>query len=294
MATPSSTGSAAPIRHSVDFSTAAGELGFEIVPIMSVWATPSGMVTADAIQTLLTTLKSGLIAAGTIDGVLLGLHGAMVTEIDDDGDALILETVRDAVGSVMPVVATLDLHANISQRMVNAATALIGYDTYPHVDMAERAIEAAELIVRIARGDIRPVMELVKPPMAPTSQNMPTNREPMRSLIARAHDMEALPDVLNVTIAGGFPPSDSADTGASIVVTTDGDRKSRRSDWLPSWRLRCGTRESSFSVASRVSRMPRESSATGRNRSKNRWFWSISATTHGAAPQVIAPSCCVF
>jgi microcystin degradation protein MlrC len=67
-------------------------------------------------------------------------------------------------------------------------------------------------------------MALVKPPMAPTSQNMPTNRDPMRALIARAHELELLPGVLNVAVAGGFPPSDSADTGAGILVTTDNDR----------------------------------------------------------------------
>jgi len=206
------------------FIDASEVAGFELIPVVSVWATPSGMVTGEAIRQLLVELGEGLVAAGRIDGVLLGIHGAMVTEVDDDGDALILESVRQAVGSTIPVVATLDLHANISQRMVDAATALIGYDTYPHVDMAERAREAADLTVRIIRGEVRPVTVLVKPPMAPTSQNMPTDRDPMRTLIARAHEMEAMPGVLNVTLAGGFPPSDSADTGAGVLVTTDGDK----------------------------------------------------------------------
>src|SRR5262249_32840790 len=110
--------------------------GFELIPIVSVWATPSGIVTAEAIRPLVGNLCDGLRGAqrtGPLDGVLLGLHGAMVTEIEDDGDALILESVRDVVGRDCPVVATLDLHANISHRMVEAATALIGYDTYPHV-----------------------------------------------------------------------------------------------------------------------------------------------------------------
>jgi len=205
------------------FIDAAEARAFELIPIMSVWATPSGMVTSETIMSLLARLTQGIRAAGPLDGVLLGLHGAMVTEIDDDGDALILETVRKIVGVEVPVVATLDLHANISHRVVDAATVLIGYDTYPHVDMAERALEAANLLDRVIRGEVRPVSELVKPPMAPTSQNMPTDREPMRSLVDRAHDLERLPGVLNVTVAGGFPPSDSADTGASVLVTTNDD-----------------------------------------------------------------------
>ena len=77
-----------------------------------------------------------------LDGVLLALHGAMVTEIDDDGDGYILQIVREIVGPDVPVVATLDLHANISPRMVELADVLIGYDTYPHIDMAERGEEA--------------------------------------------------------------------------------------------------------------------------------------------------------
>ena len=86
------------------------------------------------------------IDAGPVDGVLLALHGAMVTERDRDGDALLLEAARRVVGTEMPIVSTLDLHANISQRMVDAADVLIGYDTYPHVDMAERAIEACSVL----------------------------------------------------------------------------------------------------------------------------------------------------
>lgn len=202
---------------------AAGRFRFQLLPIVSVWATPSGVVTATAIRALIESLSEGLGSFAPVDGVLLALHGAMVTEIDDDGDALILDAVREIVGPDVPVVATLDLHANISPRMVKTATALIGYDTYPHVDMAERAEEAAALILRIIDGEVRPTTALVKPPMLPTSQNMVTDRDPMRSLLARAHEMERDQRVLNVTIAGGFPPADVVDAGLSVLVTTDDD-----------------------------------------------------------------------
>lgn len=198
----------------------------DLMPVISVWATPSGMVTMTAIEFLRDNLISGLkhmLVHGGLGGVLLALHGSMVTELDDDGDALILEAVRQVIGKEVPVVSTLDLHANISRRMVDAADLLIGYDTYPHVDMAERAEEACELLARLIRNEVNPTPCLVKPPMLPTSQNMPTDREPMRSLIARAHAMERDPRVLNVTVAGGFPPSDGPDTGFSVLLTTDDD-----------------------------------------------------------------------
>jgi microcystin degradation protein MlrC len=205
------------------FIAAAEESDFELIPILSVWATPSGIVTADAISALVAELQAGLRAAGKIDAVLLGLHGAMVTEIDDDGDGYILAAVREVVGWELPVVATLDLHANITVEMLAAATMLIGYDTYPHVDMAERAQEAASLIVRLIAGEVDPTISLVQPPMLPTSQRMMTGSDPMRSIIALAHEMERLPRVVNVTVACGFPPADVENAGVSILVTTHND-----------------------------------------------------------------------
>jgi microcystin degradation protein MlrC len=112
--------------------------------------------------------------------------------------------------------------------MVDMANILLGYDTYPHIDQRERAREAAELLVRLIRREIRPASALTKPPMMPTSQNMPTHQEPMRSIIAHAHDIEARRGVLNATVAGGFPPANTPDTGLSALVTTDGDPQAAR------------------------------------------------------------------
>ena len=153
-------------------------------------------MTAEAIEHLTGLLSDGLRRAmeeGPLDGILLALHGAMVTEIDDDGDGYVLQTVREIVGPDVPVVATLDLHANISPRMVELADVLIGYDTYPHIDMAERAEEASAVLSRLMRGEIRPTPALRKPPMLPTSQRMTTERMPMRALMERAHVMEEDP-----------------------------------------------------------------------------------------------------
>ncbi|MBA3451231.1 MAG: M81 family metallopeptidase, partial [Chloroflexia bacterium] len=208
------------------FLTGATAQGFDLVPLLAVWATPSGMVTREAIVHLAGLLADGLRQAqaqGPLDGVLLALHGAMVTEIDDDGEAHLLQVARDVIGPDVPVVATLDLHANISTRMVELADVLIGYDTYPHVDMAERAEEATAVLARLMRGEIHPTAALRKPPMLPTSQRMTTGRMPMRALIEQAHRMEEDPRVINVTVAGGFPPADIEDAGFGIVVTTDND-----------------------------------------------------------------------
>src|SRR5918995_165729 len=102
------------------FITGAAAQGFDLIPLLAVWATPSRLVTAEAIEHLTRLLGDGLRRAmeeGPLDGILLALHGAMVTEIDDDGDGYVLQNVREIVGPDVPVVATLDLHANISPRM---------------------------------------------------------------------------------------------------------------------------------------------------------------------------------
>jgi microcystin degradation protein MlrC len=204
------------------FVTGAEAQGFDLEPILAVWATPSGLVTADAIEHVTGLLDDGLRRARAegrpLDGVLLALHGAMVTEIDDDGDGYILQIVREIVGPDVPVVATLDLHANISPRMVELADTLIGYDTYPHIDMAERGEEATAILARLMRGEFRPTPALRKPPMLPTSQRMTTGRMPMRALMERAHVIEEEPRDINVTIAGGFPLGDNPDAGFGVLV----------------------------------------------------------------------------
>src|SRR6185437_3750494 len=100
---------------------------------------------------LLERLEKAERAGGPVDGVLLDLHGAMVVEGIEDGDGDLMESVRQAIGPDLPIVVTQDLHGNHTPKRVAAADAIIGFDTYPHVDMAERGREAAELIVRTIR-----------------------------------------------------------------------------------------------------------------------------------------------
>jgi microcystin degradation protein MlrC len=146
-----------------------------------------------------------------------------VSEKHRDADGEILRRVRGLVGSETPIVATLDLHANISEQMVGSADVLIGYDTYPHVDIAERAEEACGVLSRLMSGQLRTANALVKPPMLPTSQRMTTDRDPMATLLAEAREAERDSRVIDVTVAGGFPPADVPEAGLSVLVTTADD-----------------------------------------------------------------------
>ena len=206
------------------FLDGARSEGFEVVPTMLAEAAPSGTVTAEAFDRLTALLVEGLREAGPVDGVLLELHGAMVAENARDGDAEILRRVRDVVGSI-PIVGVLDLHANISDGMVALADALVGYDTYPHVDMYERGLEAAALITRIVRGGLRTARALRKPPLMPPLPKQCTSYEtPMRALIELAHQREREPGMVSVTVAAGFPYADVPEAGLAVLAIADGDQ----------------------------------------------------------------------
>lgn len=202
----------------------AGAEGLNLIPIMYARATPSGIVTRDAFDYLLLHLLDGVKKEkDTIDGVLLSLHGAMVAEGVDDVEGYLLEQIRAIVGEEPPIVATLDLHANISELMIKEADVLIGYDTYPHVDTYERGREAVEVITQIIKGNLRPTTALEKPPILPAVQSMITDRPPMKDLMDLAHQMEEKDQVATITVSGGFPYSDVPFVGMSIVVTTNND-----------------------------------------------------------------------
>ena len=208
------------------FYDAARDFDFEVVPTLSAGAVPGGPVTAEATEHLVGRLVEGLRAAladGPLDGVLLGLHGAMVSELDDDGESYILRAVRDVVGPQLPVLATLDLHGNVTQEMVDLATVLIAYDEYPHTDPYERGYEAGELLARIVREGVRPTPALVKIPLLAGLQRQFTGAEPMASVKRLAHEIEAEPGVLNASYLPGFAWADIPAMTFSVIVTTDGD-----------------------------------------------------------------------
>jgi microcystin degradation protein MlrC len=125
------------------FVAAAEAQGWELAPTISAAASPSAHVIKDAYERIVTDMIEGIRAAGPLDAVYLDLHGAMVSEHFDDGEGEVLRRVREVIGRDLPLVASLDLHANVTPEMVEHADALIAYRTYPHVDMADTGRAAA-------------------------------------------------------------------------------------------------------------------------------------------------------
>ena len=203
--------------------------GLELVPLIWGFAYPSGIIRRADYEQLkgefLDRLRQHEAEHGPVDGVLLDLHGAMVVEGIDDGDGDMIAAVRAALGPDRPLVVTFDLHGNHTKRRTELASAIVGYDTYPHVDMAARGREAADIMVRILNKEIRPVMALRQLPMFWSAQCQVTAHPPMDEVLRRVHELEQRPGIVSATIATGFPWADVPDLGASVMVVADGDRE---------------------------------------------------------------------
>ncbi len=223
------------------FVDGAQAYGFEVVPLLWGFAYPSGLIVRDDYEALkrefLDRLQQAEAEDGPVDGVLLDLHGAMVVEGIDDGDGDFIEAVRKYLGPVRPIVVTFDLHGNHTQRRVDAATAIVGFDTYPHVDMAERGREAADLIAKTIRGDVRPVMALRQIPLFWNTPTQVTAHPPMNEVMERVHALERRPGILSITLATGFPWADVPDVGASVIVVADSNQSlaEATADELADW-----------------------------------------------------------
>ena len=202
---------------------AADKFGWTLVHPISANPNPSGIVTDDAFEQITGTILAAVDAKRPIDGVLLHLHGAMVSESHEDAEGEFLAQLRSRLGPEVQVIVTLDLHANVTQRMADNANALIAYRTYPHIDQYERAWQGAELLQRAMQGEIRPKTMIARRPMLYGLDHGRTQRGPMAELLARAETLENRGEVLMVSICAGFSRANIRDVGPSVTVTVDGD-----------------------------------------------------------------------
>jgi microcystin degradation protein MlrC len=193
----------------------------EIIPVLATQANPSGLVTAEMFDYARDKILGAIRSAGRVDGVCLGLHGAMVSESEPDSEGALLKAVRAEVGPDVPVVASLDLHGNVSREMVRQADAFFPYEGYPHIDCYERGYEAGACLVGMLKKEIRPVMRLRQLPIL--ANFITSTAQPHVDFLERVHQWEKKPGVINVAVMHGFPWADIPDAGVSVVVVTDGD-----------------------------------------------------------------------
>jgi len=195
------------------------ETGDEFVVPMAASAHPSGLVTEAAFEEMAGAIVEAI--AEGCDGVMLALHGAMVTERTDDGEGELLRRIR-AVAPDVPIAVALDFHTQMTEAMAKGATIITGYRTYPHIDMAETSRRAGRTLLRALAGEVDPrIVWGSRPIMSSTLVHTPS-REPMKSLMAMAADAEDAGSVLNASVFGGFPQADIPHLALSAVVVCDG------------------------------------------------------------------------
>lgn len=199
---------------------AAKKYGWEPVWAGAANATPSGKLTKETWEHIRDMIVGAAKKAGKLDAVCLSLHGAMVTETEDDAEGALLEALRGVVGRDIPVIATLDLHANATVKMAKNANALVSYRTYPHIDGYERAVQAAALVQEALEGKKKPRCLLVQPAMLEGADHGRTTQPGlMRELLAKADAFEKEPGINVVSIQAGFTWADIPYTGPSIAVS---------------------------------------------------------------------------
>jgi len=196
------------------------------VPLLLAACHPHGPIDGALMDQFIATIADGIDKTGPLDAVYIANHGAMVATNSHDPDGDLIAAVRSSIGPDVPIIVTLDLHANISDQMADAADMIVGYRTNPHVDMIERGEEAAAAMRGVLAGRADPQMYLVRTPMTPASVALLTAQEPYGTMIdlGQRRQAEHAGAILNVSVFGGFVFSDTPDNGVAVVVTARRDK----------------------------------------------------------------------
>ena len=200
------------------------DAGAQAVPLLAARSVSGGALSDACYTELKETLLAGLRAAVPLDGLILAMHGSMVTASQEDPEGDLLDAVRRIVGPDLPIVMTLDLHAHVTPRMVRQANALVSFTHYPHDDTFSTGERGASLLLRTVQGDVRPVMALAKVPIICGACNGQTFGDgPMAHLTRRARRLETQPGILSVSCFQVHPYNDLPGMGCGSVVVTDND-----------------------------------------------------------------------
>ena len=212
-------GTRLPMAAFIDLAEGAGA---QVITPIAAWANPSGPVDGEAHDRICRIICDA-VATGC-DAVFLDLHGAMVVaDRTDDGEGTLLEKIR-AIAPRTPVAVSLDLHANVTERMVRNCDVIAGYKTYPHVDQYEAGQLAGSVLLRMLEGRCKPVMAWGNRPLLAHTLRENTGERPMKDFVEAARAAEA-DGLLAATAFGGFQQADIHDAGISVVTVADGNRE---------------------------------------------------------------------
>lgn len=207
---------------------AMDEAGIEVVPVMYAEATPGGVVSGETLEHLTNEMISELRKILPVDGCLVVPHGAGVSELCDDMDGYWLSKLRSVVGADIPIIGTIDPHANVSETMIRSTTALVAYKTNPHIDQRRTGKEAGKLMEGVLTGKIRPLQLFKALPLAISIEQQLTDKDPCRELLSLAASVGKTKKILSTSIVLGFPYADVPEMGSSVIIIADGDEEAGR------------------------------------------------------------------
>lgn len=197
----------------------------ELIPVMYAEATPGGTITGDTYQSLLQEMLQEIDKILPVDAFLVVPHGAGVSDTFLDMDGHWLQQLREKVGPDIPIIGTLDLHANVSPLMVKSTDALVSYRQNPHVDQRDRGKDAANILVRQLQNKVKATQILIQVPLAVSIEQQLTSNEPCKSLYEYAAELAAQESILSLSIQLGFPYADVKEMGTSIIVVSDNNSR---------------------------------------------------------------------
>ena len=264
------------------------EAGAEVIPGGFVSAQPGAIIEQSFVDDYIEQLKRVTRENLPLDGVVLVMHGAAQSEESDDPEGDIVIAVREIVGDDVPITVALDLHANISERMVKNANTVSIFQRYPHVDVWETGERAARLCLGIVKGEITPKMAYVQIPMIVPASSYTTETEPFRSLMAKGHEYVKAGKILDFSISQMQPWLDVKDGYSSVVtIGEDGEAAAEIAKELAEglWNMRHEFRTDLTSVDEIIKIA--EKNTSGKPVIMNDFADSSNAGSAGDSPEVI-------
>ncbi len=198
-------------------------IGAEIVTPIAAEGMPSGPVDRQAYDYLTGRILDALRNYGPFDAALLDLHGAMVPDGMVDGEGPLLQRMRE-IAPNLPIGITFDMHGNMTRQIMDNATVVVGYKTYPHIDMYKAGLQCGQIMLSALRGDVKPVIAWGHAGILAQTLRMGTDEQPMQGAIEQCLEEEATDGILAASIFGGFPMADIPDAGLSIIVVADANK----------------------------------------------------------------------
>jgi microcystin degradation protein MlrC len=195
----------------------------ELVPLFSAGALPAGLISTAAAEYLETTLREQLAAAGQLDGICFAPHGAISAQGIDDFDGHLLQIMQEHLGPDAPIVTALDCHAVVTQRMIDASTALVAYRTHPHTDQMETGERAARILLDVLEGRSKPVVRTCRVPIMSPPPDAGIHEEPLKSLFETFISWDDRENVIGCTLCPTFPWQDVPEQSMTAIAVTDND-----------------------------------------------------------------------